>query len=62
MADFDEDGGSTTKRDRVARLARVANLLKAHPEGIRAEDIAVRLGTSKRTAYRDLTALGGELG
>lgn len=61
MADFDDDG-STTKRDRVARLARVVTLLKAHPEGIRAEDIGVRLGISKRTAYRDLTALGGELG
>ncbi len=56
-----DDGGYSAKRDRVARLARVANLLKAHPEGIRAEDIAVRLGISKRTAYRDLTALEGEL-
>ena len=62
MAGFDDEGPSTAKRDRVARLARVANLLKAHPEGIRAEDIGVRLGISKRTAYRDLTALGGELG
>jgi predicted DNA-binding transcriptional regulator YafY len=62
MAGFGDDSGSSTKRDRVARLARVANLLKAHPEGIRAEDIAVRLSISKRTAYRDLTALGGELG
>lgn len=62
MAGVDDEGGSSTKRDRVARLARVANLLKSHPEGIRAEDIAVRLGISKRTAYRDLTALGGELG
>ena len=61
MAEFDDDRGSSTKRDRVARLVRVANLLKAHPEGIRAEDIGVRLGISKRTAYRDLTALEGEL-
>jgi len=61
MAGFDDESGPSTKRDRVARLARVANLLKAHPEGIRAEDIGVRLGISKRTAYRDLTALGGEL-
>ena len=51
----------SVKRDRVARLVRVANLLKQHPEGMRAEDIAVRLGISKRTAYRDLTALEGEL-
>jgi len=61
MAGFDDEGSSNTKRDRVARLARVVSLLNAHPEGIRAEDIAVRLGISKRTAYRDLAALEGEL-
>lgn len=61
MTESDDDRGSSTKRDRVARLVRVANLLKAHPEGIRAEDIGIRLGISKRTAYRDLTALEGEL-
>jgi predicted DNA-binding transcriptional regulator YafY len=61
MAAFDDAGGSSAKRDRVARLARVANVLKQHPDGIRAEDIAVRLGISKRTAYRDLSALEGEL-
>jgi predicted DNA-binding transcriptional regulator YafY len=36
-------------------------VLTQHPDGIRAEDIAVRLGISKRTAYRDLSALEGEL-
>ena len=60
MTEFDE-GGSSAKRDRGARLLRVANVLKAHPEGIRAEDIAQRLGISRRTAYRDLVALEGEL-
>lgn len=61
MADFDE-GGSSAKRDRGARLLRVLSLLKAHPEGIRVDDIAGRLGVSRRTAYRDLVALQGELG
>ncbi|HSO28672.1 MAG TPA: WYL domain-containing protein [Candidatus Sulfomarinibacteraceae bacterium] len=61
MGEFREDGGSSAKRDRGARLLRVANLLKAHPDGIRAEEIAERLGISRRTAYRDLVALEGEL-
>ncbi|MBF8289799.1 MAG: hypothetical protein HW391_767 [Chloroflexi bacterium] len=62
MAEFDDEGGSSAKRDRGARLLRVASLLNAHPQGIRAEDIAQRLGISRRTAYRDLVALEGELG
>ncbi|MEO7663909.1 MAG: HTH domain-containing protein, partial [Candidatus Limnocylindrales bacterium] len=61
MPDF-EEGVSSAKRDRGARLLRVANILKAHPDGIRAEDIAERLAVSRRTAYRDLVALEGELG
>ncbi len=61
MAEFDDQGGSSAKRDRGARLMRVANLLRAHPDGIRVEDIAGRIGISRRTAYRDLVALGGEL-
>jgi predicted DNA-binding transcriptional regulator YafY len=61
MSEFDDDRGSSAKRDRGARLLRVANVLKAHPDGIRAEDIAQRLGISRRTAYRDLVALEGEL-
>jgi len=32
------------KRDRTARLMRVASLLNAHPEGMRPKDIAERLG------------------
>ncbi|MEW5990263.1 MAG: WYL domain-containing protein [Chloroflexota bacterium] len=62
MAGLDDEGGSSAKRDRGARLLRVANVLKAHPDGIRVEDIAERVGISRRTAYRDLVALGGELG
>lgn len=61
MSDTGDEFKTSTKRDRVARLVRVANLLKQHPEGMRAQDIAVRLGISRRTAYRDLTALEGEL-
>ena len=61
MVDTNDEYGTSAKRDRVARLVRVANLLKQHPEGMRAEDIGIRLGISKRTAYRDLTALEGEL-
>ena len=61
MDEFRGEGGSSAKRDRGARLLRVANLLKAHPDGIRAEEIAERLGISRRTAYRDLVALEGEL-
>lgn len=61
MAGTSDESETTAKRDRVARLARVANLLKHNPEGMRAEDIGIRLGISKRTAYRDLVALEGEL-
>jgi predicted DNA-binding transcriptional regulator YafY len=61
MGEFDDEGGSSAKRDRGARLLRVANVLKAHPDGIRVEDIAERVGISRRTAYRDLVALEGEL-
>ena len=61
MAEFDEESGSSAKRDRGARLLRTANVLKAHPDGIRVGDIAKRLGVSRRTAYRDLVALEGEL-
>lgn len=61
MPEFDE-GGSSAKRDRGARLLRVAGVLRAHPDGIRVEDIAQRVGISRRTAYRDLVALEGELG
>lgn len=61
MAGTSDESETTSKRDRVARLARVANLLKHNPEGMRAEDIGIRLGISKRTAYRDLVALEGEL-
>ena len=40
----DERGRYATKRDRLARLARLVAILQAHPEGMRTEDIATRVG------------------
>ena len=57
----DDSGRYATKRDRLARLARLVSILQAHPEGIRTADIATRVGMSVRTVYRDLTALQDEL-
>ena len=45
------------KRDRTARLMRVARLLEGNPNGMRPKDIADRLGMSVRNVYRDLKAL-----
>ncbi|HXI46414.1 MAG TPA: WYL domain-containing transcriptional regulator [Candidatus Acidoferrales bacterium] len=57
------DGGERVggKRDRAARLMRVAGLLNAHPEGMHPRDIAERLGMSVRNVYRDLHALEDEV-
>lgn len=52
----------SVKWDRAARYLRVAMLLHAHPEGIGAQDIAQRIGASKRTVYRDLRAMNEEAG
>ena len=49
------------KRDRAARLMRVAGLLVAHPDGMHPKDIAERLGMSVRNVYRDLHALEDEV-
>ena len=50
------------KRDRFARLWRVVRVLEAHPDGLRAEDVARTAGVSRRTAYRDLAAVEAEAG
>lgn len=50
------------KRDRTARLMRVATLLFGNPDGMRPKAIAERLGMSVRNVYRDLRALEGEVG
>jgi proteasome accessory factor B len=60
MDELDE-GRSTGKRDRLARLGRVMTVLRAHPGGIRPEEIARRVGMSVRTVYRDLRAIESEL-
>jgi predicted DNA-binding transcriptional regulator YafY len=49
------------KRDRTARLMRVAGLLAGNPDGMRPKDIAERLGMSVRNVYRDLRALESEV-
>jgi len=59
---MDAQDRGTAKRDRTARLMRVASLLVAHPDGMRPKDIAERLGMSVRNVYRDLRALEGEVG
>ncbi len=59
--DLDDAEHEPTKRDRTARLMRVAGLLAAHPDGMRPKDIAERLGMSVRNVYRDLRALEGEV-
>jgi proteasome accessory factor B len=56
-----EDERSGGKRDRAARLMRVAALLAAHPDGMHPRDIAERLGMSVRNVYRDLHALEDEV-
>jgi predicted DNA-binding transcriptional regulator YafY len=51
------------KRDRAARLTRVATLLYQHrPRGLTAQEIARRVDVNVRTAYRDLHAVEAELG
>jgi predicted DNA-binding transcriptional regulator YafY len=51
------------KRDRGARLTRVATLLYQHrPRGLTAQEIARRVNVTVRTAYRDLHAVEAELG
>jgi proteasome accessory factor B len=60
--DLDAAERGPAKRDRTARLMRVATLLFAHPDGMRPKDIAERLGMSVRNVYRDLKALEGEVG
>lgn len=58
---LDDDVRSSTKRDRLARMLRVAAVLRAHPDGIRPAEIARRVGVTTRTVYRDLHALEDEV-
>jgi predicted DNA-binding transcriptional regulator YafY len=65
-ADFGESAGDDErggKRDRLARFYRVLKVLEGRGEhGARIEEIARLVGMSRRTVYRDLRALEGELG
>lgn len=58
-----EDDLRGGKRDRLARFYRVLAVLQAHgEEGVHVDEIARRVGVSKRTVYRDLVALESEIG
>lgn len=59
--DHDDLGRDSGKRDRAARLVRVAALLQGNPDGLRPKEVAERLGMSVRNVYRDLRAIEGEL-
>ncbi|CAN5630046.1 WYL domain-containing protein [soil metagenome] len=48
--------------DRAARYLKIARILVAHPQGIRAEDLAKQVGVAKRTVYRDLAAMESDAG
>lgn len=61
MDELEEIEREPGKRDRTARLMRVARLLAGNPEGMRPKDIAERLGMSVRNVYRDLRALESEV-
>lgn len=52
----------SVKWDRAARYLRIASILHAHQGGISAQEIADRIGASKRTVYRDLRAMDEEAG
>lgn len=56
------DQPDTAKRDRLARFYRVLRYLAAHPEGATVDAVAGFVAMSRRTVYRDLRALEGEIG
>lgn len=61
----DADDRSGRKRDRLARLLRVASILYSAgsgDEGVPVTEIARLTGMTTRTVYRDITALDTELG
>jgi predicted DNA-binding transcriptional regulator YafY len=54
---------ASAKRDRLARFYRVIGVLEGRGEaGATIEEIARQAGVSRRTVYRDLKALEGEIG
>jgi len=59
---YPADSFDAAKRDRLARFYRVLRYLAAHPEGATVDAIAGFVSMSRRTVYRDLRALEGEIG
>ena len=57
-----DESRDTAKRDRLARFYRVLRFLAAHPEGSTVDAVAGFVAMSRRTVYRDLRALEGEIG
>jgi proteasome accessory factor B len=58
-----DDRGSSGKRDRLARFYRVLAVLRSHGEqGVHIDELAHRVGVSRRTVYRDLRALEDDIG
>ena len=55
-----ERGGA--KWDKAARYLRIAMLLNDHPDGLSAQDLADRIGVSKRTIYRDIDSMDSDAG
>lgn len=53
MNTFQEHG----KWDKAARYLKIAMILRDHPEGISAVELAKRVGVSKRTVYRDIESM-----
>lgn len=60
MNTFSERGGA--KWDKAARYLRIAMLLRDHPDGMSAQDLASRIGVSKRTIYRDIESMDSDAG
>jgi proteasome accessory factor B len=56
------DQPESAKRDRLARFYKVLRYLAAHPEGATVDAVAGFVAMSRRTVYRDLVALEGEIG
>jgi predicted DNA-binding transcriptional regulator YafY len=56
------DQPDSAKRDRLARFYKVLRFLAAHPEGATVDAVAGFVAMSRRTVYRDLVALEGEIG
>ena len=59
---FPTDPLDAPKHDRLARFYKVLRFLAAHPEGATVDAVAGFTAMSRRTVYRDLQALEGEIG